>query len=107
MSKQDVQIHYSGDDWAALYIGGRLEVEGHSSTVEEKAFERLGVTVVNDDAFLGGGARALTTLDRVARRRERTAARMERAATLRADAAAMLAEAGALEAGDEEPLDNA
>lgn len=87
-----LEIHYNGDDWAALYVDGELAVVGDSYLAEERAFELLGVTIVQDDAFMRGQTRAAgvaPTLDEV--QAYRTA--REQARELRAEAARLLAEA--------------
>jgi hypothetical protein len=49
-----VEIHYS-DDWAALYVDGKLHSDpGDSYRIEEEAFALLGVRQVMDDAFMRG-----------------------------------------------------
>jgi hypothetical protein len=42
-------------DWAALYVNGMLEYEGHTDSVEAHALQGLGITFVYDSAFMRGG----------------------------------------------------
>jgi hypothetical protein len=91
-----LEIHYE-EEWAALYVDGKLERVGDSYLAEERAFEILGVKIVQDDAFMRGqtaSAGVAQTLDEVeAFRRERDEKRAK-AAQLRAEAERLLREAG-------------
>ena len=49
----DLEIHYD-EEWAALYVDGKLDRVGDSYLAEERAFELLGVKVFQDDAFMRG-----------------------------------------------------
>lgn len=50
----EIEIHYSGGEWAALYVNGELVTVTNSYRVEERAFKLLGVRRVLDDAFMRG-----------------------------------------------------
>ncbi len=103
MSTPDLEIHYDPDgDWAALYVNGVLDRVGDAYRTEERALEVLGVTTVQDNAFLRGGdgvgqpavARTLTEVAEYRTERER---RREEAERLRAEAQALLEQAGDLD----------
>lgn len=93
-----LEIHYA-DEWAALYVDGKLERVGDSYLAEGRAFEILGVRTVQDDAFMRGQTSAAgvaqTVEEAAAFARERETKRM-RAAELRAEAERLLREAGEL-----------
>ncbi len=97
----NLEIHYDPNgEWAALYVDGRLDRVGDAYLAEEKAFELLGVTVVQDDAFLrgqDGHDGVAQTLDEVAAFRAGRTEREAQAQEKRRQAAALLAEATALE----------
>lgn len=94
----DLEIHYA-DEWAALYVDGKLDRVGDSYLAEERAFELLGVKVVQDDAFLQGqdqAAGVAKTLDELyvyTDDRDRRKAHAER---LRTEAANLLTQADQL-----------
>lgn len=52
----EVEIHYEQQwgEWAALYVDGKLVTVGDNDNTEEKAFDVLGVRMVQDDAFMRG-----------------------------------------------------
>jgi hypothetical protein len=93
-----LEIHYA-DEWAALYVDGKLDRVGDSYLAEERAFEILGVKTVQDDAFMcgqtsaAGVAQTVEEAEEFARERE---AKRARAAELRAQADRLLREAGEL-----------
>lgn len=94
-----LEIHYS-DDWAALYVDGKLDRVGDTYLTEERAFELTGVKQVQDNAFMRGQSfreGVARTLDEVAEFRDQREANKVKAAELRAEADRLLAEAGALE----------
>jgi hypothetical protein len=97
----DLEIHYDPNgDWAALYKDGNLVTAGDAYVAEEQAFSLLGVTIVQDDAFLRGqGQRAgvAQTVDQVAEYRCARDNKRETAAQKRAEAERLLAEANELE----------
>jgi hypothetical protein len=101
----DLEIHYSGQDWAALYSGGALVANGHDHTVEEAALSMCDVKLVNDDAFLRGGNGTgrngtppiAATLDEVHEYADQRDTRLSQAAEMRAQAARLLADAETLE----------
>jgi hypothetical protein len=91
----DIEIHYS-EEWAALYVDGRLERVGDSYLAEERALQILGVTTVQDDAFMRGqnqAAGVAQTLNEVSDYRIERDRRATEAADLRRRAAELLAEA--------------
>lgn len=93
-----LEIHYE-EEWAALYVDGKLERVGDSYLAEERAFEILGVRTVQDDAFMRGQTSAegvAKTLDEVEAYREDREQRTRRAAELRAQAAKLEQEARTL-----------
>jgi hypothetical protein len=95
----DMQIHYE-DEWAALYVDGKLDRVGDARNTEERAFELLGVTIVQDDAFMRGQtsrdgvARTLADVDAYADTRD---AALREAARKIEQAKALLAEANRLD----------
>jgi hypothetical protein len=99
MTTPKLEIHYA-EEWAALYVDGRLERVGDSYLAEERAFEILGVTTIQDDAFLRGQTSrdgvAKTLSDVAAYRAQRDEQRAE-ADRLRREAERLLAEASALD----------
>lgn len=94
-----LEIHYTGDGWAALYVDGHLERVGDSYLAEQKAFQIAGVATVHDDAFMCGQTQAdgvARTLDQVAEYRLQREAKQAEAARLREEAKRLLAEADRL-----------
>jgi hypothetical protein len=90
-----LEIHYA-EEWAALYVDGKLDRQGDTYWVEERAFELAGVTTVRDDAFLRGGSsrdETAKTLQEVGEYRRARLERRERAAQLREEAARLEREA--------------
>lgn len=96
-----LEIHYdTGGSWAALYVDGTLDRVGDAYLAEERAFELLGVKIVQDGAFLRGQDSAdgvARTLVEITEYRTRRDAAVARATELRERAKALLAEAGALD----------
>lgn len=96
---KDLEIHYD-EEWAALYVKGKLDEVGDAYVAEERAFALLGVTVVSDDAFMRGQnkqdgvAKTLAEVEAYRSSREASTAKAEE---LRALAAALRAEADAIE----------
>jgi hypothetical protein len=92
----DVQVHQS-EDWAAVYLDGKLQMAGDSYLAVEWVYTFFGVTSVQDDAFLVGGREAASTLDEVEAYARQRAARQQKAAELRAQAEELLRGAKELE----------
>jgi hypothetical protein len=93
-----LEIHYA-DEWAALYVDGKLDRVGDSYLAEERAFEILGVRTVQDDAFMRGQSHrdgVAQTLDEVREFAKDREAKRARATELRAEADRLLREAGEL-----------
>lgn len=93
-----LEIHYA-DEWAALYVDGKLARVGDAYLAEERAFELLGVKIVQNDAFMRGQNQksgVAQTLDEVAAFATEREEKRQRAAELRAEAARLLTEAGDL-----------
>jgi hypothetical protein len=97
----DMEVH-EAEDWAALYVDGKLDRVGDAYLADERIREIVGVRTVQDDAFMRGqGGRdgvAQTVAEVEAYARERRE-RQERAAALRAEAARLEAEAAGLAGG--------
>ncbi len=96
-----LEIHYA-DDWAALYVDGVLDPQsvGDSYIAEERAFAKLGVKQVHDDAFLRGQTQrdgVAKTLMEVAEYRTTRSERLRQAEEKRQLAARLVQEAEALE----------
>lgn len=99
-SRPSLEIHYA-EDWAALYVDGKLDQVGDTSNTEERALEVLGVTTVHNDAFMRGQSQrsgVADTLDEVATYSRERQERLDRAEALKAEAAQLLAQAAALTA---------
>lgn len=95
----ELEIHYE-DEWAALYVDGKLDRVGDAYLAEERAFEILGVKIVQDDAFMRGQSQAsgvAQTLDEVWKYASERAAAVARAAHLREQAAELIARAAELD----------
>lgn len=60
MSK-DMQIHVTSGDWAAIYVDGKFEDQGHESTIYEKALSLFNVEFVYDPAFMRGDSSGRST----------------------------------------------
>lgn len=73
------------DDWAALYIDGKLHDEGHEHNINERIFKLLGIEEVQDDAFMRGraGHDTAPTLEDVEAYRSERDAKLRRAEELR------------------------
>lgn len=99
-NEKKIEIHYTTGDWAALYVDGKLETQGHEDSVHENVLSLLGVEQVYDAAFmrgdLSGKKTAKTTAEIAEYVRERDEART-RARDLRAQAEELLAAAAKLE----------
>lgn len=99
MATPKLEIHYE-EEWAGLYVDGKLDRVGDAYLAEQRAFELLGVTLVHDDAFMRGHKdedAVARTLDDVAAYRDRRDADRVTAARLRREAEQLVAEAAALE----------
>jgi hypothetical protein len=99
MTSPRLEIHYA-DDWAALYVDGRLDRVGDAYLAEERAFEIAGVTIVRDDAFMCGQTQAdgvAKALEDVAAFRARRIADLTEATRLREEAARLAERAGQLD----------
>lgn len=105
----ELEIHYCGEEWAALFVDGKLDTLGDSYLAEEKALCLLGVKTVGGpdglDVLRGGDGRSVDgspspaiTLDEVAAYRAERVRRQSLAAEKRAEAEALLAQAAELEA---------
>jgi hypothetical protein len=95
-----LEIHYTGEEWAALYVDGQLERVGDTYLAEERAFELAGVKTVHDDAFMRGQSQAsgvAKTLGEVEAYRVTREERKAEAQRLRDEAAKLLDQAGQLE----------
>lgn len=96
----ELEIHYDDEDWAALYKDGQLVRAGDTYRTEEEAFALLGVTIVQDNAFMLGQGSAegvAKTLEEVHRYSEERRRNLARAADMRIQAQRLLAEASDLE----------
>jgi hypothetical protein len=94
------EIHYA-DEWAALYVDGKLVRVGNSDNTEEEALHMLGVVVIQDDAFMRGQDQrkgVAPTLGDVENYRQLRDKRRARAAELREQADQLRREADTLEA---------
>lgn len=47
-------VIYEAEEWSALYVRGRLDRVGDSYLADERVRELLGITHIQDDAFLRG-----------------------------------------------------
>lgn len=102
MNTSGFEIHYNDDNWAALYVDGKLEQVGDADLANERALEMLGVTLVHDDAFMRGQSQRVgvaQTLDAVKAFSEYRQDARTRAQQLRMQADQLTAQAKALEAG--------
>lgn len=98
-TERKLEIHYA-DEWAALYVDGKLNRVGDIHNTEERAFELLGVRQVQDDAFMRGQSQragVATTVNEVDEYREWRDNGIAEAARLREEAAALLARATELD----------
>lgn len=94
-----LEIHYA-EEWAALYLDGKLVTVGDSYVAEEKAFTLLGVRTTQDPAFMRGQSQragVAQTLLQVAQYAADRDARIQAAAEKRAQAAALMTEAAHLD----------
>jgi len=85
-------LHYA-EEWAALYVDGKLCIVGDSYLAEEKAFELLGVEQIHDNAFMRGQTSrdgVALTLEEVEAYRAEKAHRQDRARALQAEAKRLL-----------------
>jgi DNA-binding CsgD family transcriptional regulator len=101
-SMPNLEIHYTGEGWAALYVDGKLDRVGDSYLAEERAFQLAGVTTVTDDAFMRGQNQregVAQTLDEVAAYRAQRERDKAEAARLREEAQRLLARAAGLDGG--------
>ena len=96
----NLEIHYTGTGWAGLYVNGRLERVGDAYVAEEKAFEILGVKVVESDDFMlgqGTAAGAARTLGEIGDWRLAQTSKLKEAERMRAEALRLTKAAQALE----------
>ncbi len=95
----EVEIH-EADEWAAVYLDGKLQRVGDAYLADEWVRSHFGVTTVQDDAFMrgqtgrGGVAQTLDEVEEYARQRAARRAEVDR---LRAEAARLEDEARDLE----------
>jgi hypothetical protein len=90
-----VEVH-EADEWAAVYLEGKLVHQGERYLANEWVREHFGVVTVQDDAFMCGSDRredVAQTLDEVAEYAAERATRAERAADLERRASEMFDEA--------------
>lgn len=95
-----MEIHYTGSEWAALYVDGKLVDVGDAYLAEEEAFRRLGVKQVYDDSFMRGQTQregVAKTLEEVEEYKTLRTERQRKADELRAEAARLAKEADELE----------
>lgn len=95
-SKRAVVEVHEADEWAAVYLDGKLVQQGERYLANEWVREHFGVVTVQDDAFMRGSDRredVAQTLDEVADYAAERATRAERAADLERRASAMFDEA--------------
>jgi alpha-D-ribose 1-methylphosphonate 5-triphosphate synthase subunit PhnG len=95
----ELEIHYA-DEWAALYVDGRLKSVGDTYVAEEQALTMCGVKLVHDDAFMRGQDRregVAPTLADAAIYRDEREQRRAKAAEMREQAKRMLDDAAELE----------
>lgn len=96
-----LEIHYA-DEWAALYVDGKLDRVGDAYLAEERAFSLVGVKQVQDDAFMRGQSDregVAQKLEEVAAYRKTRDHREEQAKKLRDEAQQLIARAEELERG--------
>jgi hypothetical protein len=93
-----IQFWRSGD-WTMVYEDGKLIRAGDHYLADEWLQERVGVTVVDDEAgvCIPDGHNAIRTLAEVMEAQRAREGRLANAATKRAEAARLLDEAAALE----------
>lgn len=94
-----LEIHYE-DEWAALYVDGVLDHAGGYHSTQTRALVVLGVTIVQDSAFMRGQNRrdgVAPTLGAVAEYAARRDADKAEAARLATEADRLLAEAARLD----------
>jgi hypothetical protein len=93
-----IQFWRSGD-WTMVYEDGRLIRAGDHYLADEWLQERVGVTVVDDEAgvCIPDGHHALESLDEVMAAQRALEDRREGAAAKRAEAVRLMEEAAALE----------
>src|SRR5690242_16462444 len=99
-----IEIH-EADDWAAVYLDGKLQRVGDAYLADEWVRQHFGVTTVNDDAFMRGQTKregVASTLEEVEAFRTRRDANKARAAELRSEADRLIREAVWVEAGEKE-----
>src|SRR5688572_20142914 len=90
-----LEIHYA-DEWAALYVDGKLEIVGDSYLAEERALMMSCVDLIQDDSFMMGQRYrdgVARTVDEVNQYRIDREARREQAEKLRLEASRLLLEA--------------
>jgi hypothetical protein len=98
----DLEIHYA-DDWAALYVDGKLERVGDTYHAEERALNLCGVVLVQNNAFMRGQTAAdgvAKTLDEIRTYAADRDLRIARAQRLREQAADLVHKASQIEKGE-------
>lgn len=86
-----LEVHHA-EEWAALYINGKLDRVGDAYLATERIYEIVGVRYVQDDAFMRGQTHrdgVAKTLDEVREFAENREQRRRLAAEYRGRAAAL------------------
>ncbi len=97
----EIEIH-EADEWAAVYLDGKLQRVGDAYLADEWVREHFGVVTVQDDAFMRGQSHrsgVAQTVNEIVDYRQQRATARERAAALRDEADRLLREAGIVEGG--------
>jgi hypothetical protein len=95
---QDEIKFYRYGEWTGVYVNGELVRAGDHYLADEWLQERVGVKVVDTDAWIPDGQHPLPTLKDVAAEQARRTALRVRADSLRRQAADLAQEANRLEA---------
>lgn len=95
-------IRYRSDEaeeWAALYVDGKLDYVGDQYNVDERIATLAGVVDRRGDFLLGGNSRddAAQTVDKITEYESAKEDRLRQAEALKEQARALIAEAEALE----------
>jgi hypothetical protein len=48
-------VRYTGEEWSALYVDGKLDIVGDSYLIDDRISELFGVTEYQDESFMQGG----------------------------------------------------